>query len=136
MIITLADVFEEALEDGYALNLNSPTHDSVLLYSCKISKERETGYVVIENIGKGGDYYKPVEDEELDIFLDKGCRHGVYAVSVKNYMEKLESIESRIQQHLTNKKPDEYAIKLLKNLRTKVMKKYNTIKRKLNKLNQ
>ena len=136
MIITLADVFEEALQDSYALNLSSPSHESVLLYSCKISKEIKTGYVVIENIGKGGDYYKPVEDEELDIFLDKGWRQGVYAVSVKNYLSKLESIETRIQNHLSNKKPDEYAIKLLKELRTNIMNKYNTIKRKLNKLNQ
>lgn len=135
MIVSLSCVYEEALKDESGLFLESSTHESIFLYSCKISKDNKTGSILLENVGKGGDYYKEIDGEELDIFLEHGWRRGVYNVSMKNYKDKLATIEQRIKDILNQHKPEDRVVKNLKNLRSSIMNKYITIRTKLNQLN-
>lgn len=135
MIVSLSCVYEEARKDETALLLESPSHESIFLYSCKISKDNKTGDVLLENVGKGGDYYKEIDGEDLDVFLEHGWRRGVYNVSMKNYKDKLATIEQRIKDILNQHKPEDRNVKNLKILRSSIMNKYISIRTKLNQLN-
>ena len=54
---TLDEVFNQALADRFAGNVNGVGYEARINHGTKISKDDETGEIELFNISKGGGYY-------------------------------------------------------------------------------
>ncbi len=133
MQYNLNEIFEQALKDDYAKCLNGNGYNSMLVYGVKIVKDTGKGTIEILNTMVNGNYYKPVSTEELELFLKKGWRYGVYIISLSNYRAKLDSIELRIKDEISGKNSLKL-IQYLKSQRENVLEKYIKINYKLNQI--
>tara|TARA_B100000780_G_C21043675_1_gene418892 strand:- start:247 stop:699 length:453 start_codon:yes stop_codon:yes gene_type:complete len=131
----LNEIFNEAIQDTYAITLNGREYESRMVYGVKIIRDKKSKSVEIINTAQGGGYYRRLSSEELSIFLEKGWRNGVYLLSLSNYRSKLDLIEGRIKKEM-NGRASVKQIGLLKNQRERVLSRYSEINYKLNKLNQ
>ncbi len=130
----LNEIFEEAMSDTYALKMDGDGYESRMVYGVKIVRDKESGRIDFFNTMLGGDYYKKISSEQLETFIEKGWRYGVYVLSLSNYRLKLDIIEKRIHKFINDKK-SEKQIKLLKASRERILTKYSEINYKLNQLN-
>jgi hypothetical protein len=132
-MISLDDVFEQALGDRFAISLNGKGYESRLVYGIKIVRDIKTRDVIIINTQENGDYYKPIKEKEIEIFLEKGWRYGVYTLSLSNYRATLDLIESEIHSEINGRKRSK-KVSLLKEERDKIMVKYRKTTLKLNEI--
>lgn len=130
----LLEIFEEAKQDTYALVMDGSGYESRMVYGVKIIKDTETNQVDFLNTMIGGDYYRKLTPEQLQNFVEKGWRYGVYVLSLSNYRSKLDLIEQRIQKFI-NEKKSEKQIQQLKASRDRILSRYSEINYKLNQLN-
>ena len=128
---TIDEVFEQALKDGYTANLNGDGYESRSIYGIKIIRDIETREITLLNTMKGGDYYMPITKDEVNIFLEKGWRIGVYVVTLSNYRIKLEQVEKKIRDEVNGKSSDK-VIQELKDKRTSLLNSYTELNNKLN----
>lgn len=133
MKYNLEDIWVQALEDTYAISLDGKGYQSRMVYGLKIVKDDETNKIELINATRGGDYYREINAEELEVFLEKGWRYGVYVLSLSNYRLKLDIIEQKIHKEMNSRKSKKQ-IDILKGSRKRVMNKYSEINYKLNQL--
>ena len=133
MKYSLEDVFQQSLNDDYAISLNGDGYQSKLVYGIKIVRDNMSKEIQLLNTMAGGDYYKPLTTEQENLFKEKGWRNGVYVLALSNYRTKLLLIEQRIQKHMNGNKSSKQ-IALLKSQRTRVMNQYSEINQKFNQL--
>lgn len=131
---SLEDVWNQSLEDEYAVILDGDGYKSRLVYGVKIVRDDETTEVVILNTMRGGNYYSNINPQELEVFHKKGWRNGVYVVALSNYRTKLDSIQEQIRNEV-NGKNSHKTIQSYKSYRERILNRYNEIKEKLNQLN-
>jgi dTDP-4-dehydrorhamnose reductase len=130
---SLEDIYNQAEKDRFAVSLDNEKYKSKLVYGVKITKDKTSNEVEILNTMIGGDYYCQTTRKELEIFLEKGWRYGVYVLSLSNLRSKLDLIEERIKEELTGKNSQK-KYKILKNQREKVLEKYSQLNYKLNQI--
>ena len=130
---SLEDIYKQAEKDRFAVSLDNEKHKSKLVYGVKITKDKSSNDIEILNTMIGGDYYCMTTKKELEIFLEKGWRYGVYVLSLSNYRSKLDLIEDKIKQELTGKKSQKQ-FQRLKIQREKVLAKYSQLNYKLNQI--
>ena len=128
---TINEVFEQALNDGYTATLNGDGYESRSIYGIKIIRDIETREITLLNTMKGGDYYMPITKDEVNIFLERGWRIGVYVVTLSNYRIKLEQVEKKIRDEVNGKSSDK-TIQELKDKRTSLLNSYTELNNKLN----
>ena len=133
MKYSLEDIWVQALEDTYAISLDGKGYQSRMVSGLKIVKDDETNKIELINATRGGDYYREINAEELEVFLEKGWRYGVYVLSLSNYRLKLDLIEQKIHKEMNSRKSKKQ-IEILKGSRKRVMNKYSEINYKLNQL--
>lgn len=131
---SLEDIWNQSLEDEYAVILDGDGYKSRLVYGVKIVRDDETTEVVILNTMRGGNYYSKINSQELEVFHKKGWRNGVYVVALSNYRTKLDSIQERIRNEVNGKNSTK-TIQSYKSYRERILGRYNEIKEKLNQLN-
>jgi len=134
MKYNLDDIYNQSLEDTYAIQLDGDGYESRMVYGTKIIKDKLDGSIQILNTARGGDYYSHLTTEQLNNFLEKGWRYGVFVLSLSNYRSKLDVIEQRIKEYINDKK-SEKQIGILKSSRERILSKYSEINSKLNQLN-
>ncbi len=130
---SLEDIYNQAEKDRFSVSLDNEQYKSKLVYGVKITKDKSSNEVEILNTMIGGDYYCQATEKELEIFLEKGWRYGVYVLSLSNLRSKLDLIEERIKEELTGKNSQK-KYKILKNQREKVLEKYSQLNYKLNQI--
>jgi len=97
---TLDEVFNQALADRFAGNVNGVGYEARINHGTKISKDEETGEIELFNISKGGGYYLKLMGLEIESFLEGGWRHGTYVLSLSNNRSRLDSIERSIRREV------------------------------------
>lgn len=133
---TMSEIFDEAWRDKAAARSVFYSHKSVFYNGVKMSASRvgEQTYT-LENIGKGGNYYTELNEEEINVFLEKGWRQGVYNVAIKNHQNKIEVLNRAINRTTKSKKIDEAKKEMLiseyNNLLETTIEKLNKIKSRL-----
>lgn len=130
----IEDIYNQSLEDTYAVAIDTDEYSSRMVYGAKIIKDHKSGRFELLNTMKGGDYYTKVTADELEFFYSGGWRYGVFVLSLSNYRSKLDIIEQRIKEYINDKK-SEKQIGILKSSRERILKKYSEINSKLNQLN-
>ena len=131
MKYSLEDIMSQAMSDEFCANLNGDRYDARLLYGCKIHQDHETRQIEILNTSLGGEWYSNITEPQLNIFLEKGWRIGVYELSLSNYRLKLDKIEVSIKKEMNGRKNPKQ-IQSLKSARENILRKYSKIKYKLN----
>tara|TARA_R110000782_G_scaffold96183_2_gene180633 strand:- start:3784 stop:4182 length:399 start_codon:yes stop_codon:yes gene_type:complete len=124
--MTMNEVFEESLDDGFAGNLDGEGYQARIVYGAKISRDNETGEIEIFNVSRGGEMYLPISDYEKENFLDKGWRYGAYVLFLSNNRLKLDVIERSIRIEVNTTNNPAY-LKSLKSKRVKVLERYNNV---------
>lgn len=130
MKYNLIDIFNQAESDSYSVKIKGKGYKSVILYGVKIIKDDKTDEVVIIDIKNKLFYYSNVSDEDVDVFLSSGWKNGVYNLTSKKYVKKLDLIEKGIQESIKNKSPKK-SIDYLKSERVRIMNKYTEINNKI-----
>ncbi len=128
--MTLEDIFEQAMNDDYALFSKDGNSSSKQLYDVKIINCKANNSIEILNTGLG-DWYEKISTEHFYFFLENGWRDGVYELTLSNYRSKLNTIEKQIKIEV-NTKMNPKRIKSLKTSREKIMSMYTKIKSKQN----
>lgn len=128
----LQEVWEQAKKDTFASNLDGGGYQARIVYGCRIVRDDATGEIEVYNTGKGGDYYKRIEN--IDVFLNNGWRQGCYEVSLDNYRDRLDRIEKMIKSEVNGKRNPKQ-IQSYKTQRESVLNKYAELMVKLNKIN-
>ena len=134
MKYSLSDIWEQALQDSYAVNLDGGGYESRIVYGIKIIKDIESGDIEILNTMRGGDYYSPINQQEIEVFHKKGWRYGVYVISLSNYRTKLDRLELKIRDEVNNRNRVK-EVQAMRDLRDIILRKYSEITNKLNQLN-
>jgi len=135
MQYTLEDIYQQAVEDNYSVELNGRGYEARLVYGIKIVRDKETEDVVIYNTAVNGSYYHELPTEKIKLFTENSWRYGVYILSLSNYRSKLDMIEHRIKTEINGRK-SEKQITGLKSHRERILGKYTEVNQKLNQLNQ
>lgn len=124
MICTIDDVFYEALESYSGTVMETEKEHSVFLMGVKIKKD-DSG-VTIYNTKRGGLFYKEVNDDQLDVFLEKGWLCGVYNVAKDNAKSSLDTVTASIKQEMSGNKNDK-RYDYLKEKRVELMNKISNL---------
>lgn len=127
-------LLDQASKDRATISLSCGKYEAYILYSIKIVKDNITEAVQIYNTAANGDHYKIIDSDDLEVFLNKGWRYGVYVISLSNYRLKLDRIEHKIRGEISGKANIRY-IKILKLQREDVLKRFSKVNQKLNQLN-
>ena len=133
MRYNLQDIWGQALEDDFATNINGQGYESRLVYGVKIIRDNLTKEVQILKAMTGSEYYPNLSKDEIEVFLDKGWRYGIYSLSLASYRTKLENIKEAIKSEVNGRNRIK-RLYLYKESRDGILKKYNNINNKLNQL--
>jgi len=88
----LQDIWRQALDDDFATDINGQGYESRLVYGVKIIRDNVTKEVQILKAMTGSEYYPKLSKDEIEVFLDKGWRYGIYSLSLASYRTKLENL--------------------------------------------
>jgi hypothetical protein len=132
---SLDDIFVQATNDPTASPLHGNGYESYLLYGIKIIKDNETSKIELLNTAKSGDFYHPLNQEDMNLFHEGGWRYGIYVISLSNLRVKLDKIEQLIKKRM-NEKPtsSEKQLAHYQATRQNTLERYTEITIKLNKL--
>jgi hypothetical protein len=131
MNYTLEQIFAQAKQDNFSAKIDESGYQSVILYGIKIVKDNVTGQIQLFNSGNNADYYNNATKEEIDVFLDKGWRVGVYTSSLVKYLGKLYLIRLAIRKEFSGDN-DKKIIKSLNEKKIYILGRYMTVRKKLN----
>ena len=126
-------LLDQASKDRATISLSCGKYEAYILYSIKIVKDNITEAVQIYNTAANGDHYKIIDSDDLEVFLNKGWRYGVYVVSLSNYRLKLNKIERLIKAE-ANGRGSVKQIKSHKNYREYILLRFSEVNQKLNQL--
>ena len=126
MTYTSDQVFEQALEDRIASNVDGRGYEGRISYGTKITRDNATGEVEFFNTTKGGSHYVKLSPAEEHIFYSKGWKYGIYVVYLSNNRIKLESIERSIRKEV-NSTNNHATLKSLQGKRDRVLIQYNKV---------
>ena len=129
----LQDILCQALDDDFATDINGQGCESRLVYGVKIIRDNVTKEVQILKAMTGSEYYPKLSKDEIEVFLDKGWRYGIYSLSLASYRTKLENIKEAIKSEVNGRNRIK-RLYLYKESRDGILKKYNNINNKLNQL--
>ena len=128
---SLLEIFDQAKDDDNSTFISAIGYESVMVGGIKIIKDSRTKDIQLLNTMVTGNYYTLVKKEEINLFLEKGWKCGLYNLSLSNYRSKLDSIEYKIKDEITGRNSEKQLISL-KEKRELTLKKYTQIKNKLN----
>lgn len=129
----LQDIWCQALDDDFATDINGQGYESRLVYGVKIIRDNVSKEVQILKAMTGSEYYPKLSKDEIEVFLDKGWRYGIYSLSLASYRTKLENIKEAIKSEVNGRNRIK-RLYLYKESRDGILKKYNNINNKLNQL--
>lgn len=129
----LQDIWRQALDDDFATDINGQGYESRLVYGVKIIRDNVSKEVQILKAMTGSEYYPKLSKDEVEVFLDKGWRYGIYSLSLASYRTKLENIKEAIKSEVNGRNRIK-RLYLYKESRDGILKKYNNINNKLNQL--
>ena len=96
------DIFNEALADDAACDLDTPSSMGRLLLGVKIVRDNETGAVKIYDTTRSS-FYREVTDQERQLFSESGWRAGVLEVFETRYIRRAAKLNSNYQKELNTK---------------------------------
>ena len=126
MTYTSDQVFQQALEDRFASNVDGRGYEGRISYGTKITRDNITAEVEFFNTTQGGSHYVKLSPSDEHIFYSKGWKYGIYVLYLSNNRAKLESIEKSIRKEV-NSTNNHATLKSLRGKRDKDLARYNKV---------
>tara|TARA_R110000824_G_scaffold23591_2_gene84330 strand:+ start:456 stop:872 length:417 start_codon:yes stop_codon:yes gene_type:complete len=127
-MLSIEEVYNQALEDTNAIQELKPLGFSVINYGVKIQKFLSKTEIL--NCSRSGDYFQECNEEEYELFFIHGWKKGGIRLSMMNCKRKLDLIEERIKREVNTRKNDKH-IQRLKTSRENLLIKYSKRKKQL-----
>jgi len=130
-INTLDEVFKQARKLHGVANLDGVGYEACVYLGVKITKDNESGDIKIYDPNKSVNYYVEVDNDMYAMFQEKGFKNAVIDLTLTKYKEKLERIKESVSNEMNgNQSPKR--LRILKESREQILKKYYKLTQKLN----
>lgn len=128
----LEKVFKQARSEYGSVNIDGDGYQACVYLGVKITKDDMTGEIKIYDPQKSVNYYVEVDKGLYSLFINKGWLGAVIDITLSKYKEKLERIKESIAGEMNgNQSPKR--LRVLKEMREQILKKYYKLTQKLNK---
>jgi|TARA_R110002020_G_C16203971_1_gene766483 hypothetical protein len=101
MSFSLREVFDQAKQDRFSVNVNAAPFEGRLLHGIKIVScyriKDNANEITILNTQKGGAFYEEISPRDYDSFKFFGWNIGVYILSMSNCISKINRLEETIK---------------------------------------
>ena len=85
----LKEIFDEALSDVGSSNLNGKGYEARMRLGIKITRDLESGEIIIYDHSQGGNYYVKMNESDQMLIDKEGWLHGVFKLTLEKYKIKL-----------------------------------------------
>ena len=127
----LKEIFEESLTDSGSVNLSGKGYEARMRLGIKISRDMESGDIMLYDHTSGGNYYVEMREEDQVIMESEGWLRGVFIITLDKYKGKLERIKQGISTEL-NGNNSKKRLNFYKEARKQILNKYYKVTQKLN----
>ena len=128
----LEKVFKQARSEYGSVNIDGDGYQACVYLGVKITKDYMTGEIKIYDPQKSVNYYVEIDKGLYSLFINKGWLGAVIDITLSKYKEKLERIKESIAGEMNgNQSPKR--LRVLKEMREQILKKYYKLTQKLNK---
>ena len=127
----LQEIFEESLNDSGSVNLSGKGYEARMRLGIKISRDKESGDIILYDHTSGGNYYVEMREEDQVIMESEGWLRGVFIITLDKYKGKLERIKQGISTEL-NGNNSKKRLNFYKEARKQILNKYYKVTQKLN----
>jgi predicted DNA-binding transcriptional regulator len=128
----LEKVFKQARSEYGSVNIDGDGYQACVYLGVKITKDDMTGEIKIYDPQKSVNYYVEIDKGLYSLFIKKGWLGAVIDITLSKYKEKLERIKESIAREMNgNQSPKR--LRVLKEMREQILKKYYKLTQKLNK---
>jgi len=128
----LEKVFKQARSEYGSVNIDGEGYQACVYLGVKITKDDMTGEIKIYDPQKSVNYYVEIDKSLYSLFINKGWLGAVIDITLSKYKEKLERIKESIAREMNgNQSPKR--LRVLKEMREQILKKYYKLTQKLNK---
>ena len=126
----LKEIFEESLTDSGSVNLSGKGYEARMRLGIKISRDNESGDIMLYDHTSGGNYYVEMREEDQVIIEKEGWLRGVFIITLDKYKGKLERIKQGISTEL-NGNNSKKRLNFYKEARKQILNKYYKVTQKL-----
>jgi len=128
----LEKLFKQARSEYGSVNIDGDGYQACVYLGVKITKDDMTGEIKIYDPQKSVNYYVEIDKSLYSLFINKGWLGAVIDITLSKYKEKLERIKESIAREMNgNQSPKR--LRVLKEMREQILKKYYKLTQKLNK---
>ena len=128
----LEKVFKQARSEYGSVNLDGDGYQACVYLGVKITRDDMTGEIKIYDPQKSVNYYVEIDKGLYSLFIKKGWLGAVIEITLEKYKEKLDRVKSSIGNEMnSNQSPKR--LRILKETREQILKKYYKLTQKLNK---
>ena len=128
----LEKVFKQARSEYGSVNIDGDGYQACVYLGVKITKDDMTGEIKIYDPQKSVNYYVEIDKSLYSLFINNGWLGAVIDITLSKYKEKLERIKESIAREMNgNQSPKR--LRVLKEMREQILKKYYKLTQKLNK---
>jgi len=127
----LEKVFKQARDDKGSVNLDGKGYETSILLGVKITKDNYSGEIKIYDPSKSVNYYIEIDENAYPLFYKKGWRKAVVEMTLNKYKEKLERVRRAIGKEMNSSRSPK-RLRMLKESREQILKKYYKLTQKLN----
>lgn len=125
-------VFKQARSDYGSVKIDGDGYQACVYLGVKITRDDMTGEIKIYDPQKSVNYYVEIDKSLYSLFINKGWLGAVIDITLSKYKEKLERIKESIAREMNgNQSPKR--LRVLKEMREQILKKYYKLTQKLNK---
>ena len=127
----LQEIFEESLNDSGSVNLSGRGFQARMRLGIKISRDNESGDIMLYDHTSGGNYYVEMREKDQVVMEKEGWLRGVFVITLDKYKSKLERIKQGISAEL-NGNNSKKRLNFYKEARKQILNKYYKVTQKLN----
>lgn len=128
----LEKVFKQARSEYGSVNIDGDGYQACVYLGVKITRDDMTGEIKIYDPQKSVNYYVEIDKSLYSLFIKKGWLGAVIEITLEKYKEKLDRVKSSIGNEMnSNQSPKR--LRILKETREQILKKYYKLTQKLNK---
>ena len=95
----------------------------------KISRDNETGEIIIYDPVKGGDQYIEMQPEQYQLFFDHGWDEAIKSITLDKYKKNLNRLTQNIKKEMNSLTPNNKNLQSFKDSRAYILKKYYRLTR-------
>ncbi len=128
----LERVFKQARSEHSSVEVDGDGYKACVYLGVKITKDDMSGEIKIYDPQKSANYYVEIDKGLYSFFVNKGWTGAVIELTLEKYKDKLERVKDSMAREM-NSGQSPKRLRILKETREHILKKYYKLTQKLNK---